>query len=186
MPLRRSLFTAAVLSLGAGVVHVAAMFSHLQESAALAVAFGVVAVLQLALGGRLLVRRPPSRRLLGAGALLQLAAVVAWGLSRTMGLPFGGEGVEAVMLPDVVAVVLQLGAVIVLALAALEPVAARPRIPKHALAVAVATATLAMGVTSVAVAGLADGHHTDGHADGHAADADHVDDPSAPAHSHDD
>lgn len=108
----------AAASAGAGIIHVSVILEH-RDEAMLAVGFALVAWFQLATA-YLVLRRPHSRDLLGAMALGNVGALVAWALSRTSGLPFGlHDGVPEAAGPlDVTAAVLQVG-VVVLALAAL-------------------------------------------------------------------
>lgn len=101
---------AAVLSIGAGVVHISAAGGH-TELPVLFTGFIVVAVLQLALGGMLL-RRRPSRFLALAGLALMVGSIGAWLLSRTVGLPYleGGHQ-EPVGFKDGVTVLFELGSI---------------------------------------------------------------------------
>lgn len=81
------LFLACALAWGAGVIHVAAAVSHLDEFVLFAVFFEVLALAQFAWGVALY--RAPSRRLLLVGAIGSLAVVALWAVSRTSGLPIG-------------------------------------------------------------------------------------------------
>ncbi len=81
------LFLACALAWGAGVIHVAAAVSHLDEFVLFAVFFEVLAVAQFAWGVALY--RAPSRRLLLWGAIGSLVVVALWTVSRTAGLPIG-------------------------------------------------------------------------------------------------
>jgi hypothetical protein len=101
---------AAVLSFGAGVVHVSAAGDH-TEVPILFAGFIVVAVLQVALGARLLWRRP-SRPLVAAGLALMVGSIGVWLVSRTVGLPFPEDGhQEPVGFKDGVTVLFELGAI---------------------------------------------------------------------------
>ena len=82
---------AAILSIAAGAVHVAASNSHL-DVGALGVLLGVTGVAQLALGVVILIA--PSTRGLQIVAVVNGLAVLAWALSRTVGLPLPGEAGE--------------------------------------------------------------------------------------------
>ncbi|HEX2046379.1 MAG TPA: hypothetical protein VHF27_01355 [Acidimicrobiales bacterium] len=112
---------AGALSAGAGLVHAAAAGSHAGEDTAVLL-FALTAVVQVVVGGVAFAR--PSRPVLVAAALVNLAVVGAWALSRTSGLPIDGfREPEAVGLQDLTATVLEgLGAV-----AALVALAVRPR-----------------------------------------------------------
>ena len=100
---------AAIASLGAGLVHVAAAADH-SERALMMVGFEVVAILQVALGCLLLWRRP-STAVLGGGLALMIISIGLWAVSRTVGLGFiSGEHVEPISFRDSVAVLFQLAA----------------------------------------------------------------------------
>src|SRR5947207_15838205 len=77
----------ATLSAGAGAIHLAMVPSHWGESVAEGVGFAVSGWLQLGFAALVLTR--PSRVLLWLGAALNAAAIAAWIVSRTAGLPFG-------------------------------------------------------------------------------------------------
>ncbi|HUR50486.1 MAG TPA: hypothetical protein VMZ11_00010 [Mycobacteriales bacterium] len=77
------------LSYFAGLVHVVALPAHARESALFGAFFAVAAAAQL--GYAVVLARHPSRRVLEVGALGQLALVVLWALTRTVGLPVGPE-----------------------------------------------------------------------------------------------
>lgn len=138
--------TAITLTAAAGVLHVAAALAHRDVSLLLTVAFLAVAAIQLA--GGLTAQRWP-----GATAELvtatNLAAVGAWAVSRTVGLPLVGTGVEPVGLGDVTTVVLQLAAV--------GSIVLGPRLHLAPLA-------LVAGLGAVALAAPTVGHaHDDAH-----------------------
>jgi hypothetical protein len=100
-PVERSMaWILAILSLGAAAIHLAAAPSHYVELGDLGAGFLVAAVLQARwarsiLGGA-------SRRTLVVGAAINATIVVAWVVSRTLGLPVGPTpGVpESIGLPD--------------------------------------------------------------------------------------
>jgi hypothetical protein len=83
----------ASLSLAAGIIHLAMVPSHAQLGTLDAVGFAVVGWLQV-LGAVALMARP-SRLLLQAVVVLNLAVVALWVWSRTTGLPFGAHAGEA-------------------------------------------------------------------------------------------
>ncbi len=81
---------AAILSFGAGVLHISAAGDHTHLPVLFA-GFVAVAVLQIALGV-LLLRRPPSRLIIAAAVLMTLSSIGIWLVSRTAGLPFIEDG----------------------------------------------------------------------------------------------
>ncbi|MEA2398418.1 MAG: hypothetical protein QOK25_1974 [Thermoleophilaceae bacterium] len=81
------LFLACGLAWGASVIHVEAAIEHLQEFALFSVFFALLAATQLLWG--ILLYRSPGRKLLIAGAVMSLAVVALWLVSRTSGLPIG-------------------------------------------------------------------------------------------------
>ena len=102
---------AAILSIGAGVIHYSAAGDHTNLPVMFA-GFVVVATLQVALGALLLWRREPSRRLVVAGLALMLGAIGVWLLSRTAGLPFLEDGhAEPIGFKDGVTVLFELASI---------------------------------------------------------------------------
>ncbi len=83
------LFIACGLAWITGLIHVLAAIQHLDEYALYALFFIVLAITQCAWG--VAIYRAPSRKLLSAGAILSLAVVALWIISRTSGLPIGPE-----------------------------------------------------------------------------------------------
>jgi hypothetical protein len=83
----------ALLSAGAGIIHLAVLGPHLRESWLLGAFFAVVGLAQLA--WPLLVMTRPSRGLWLAGVVGNALVVVVWILSRTVGLPLGAEAGHA-------------------------------------------------------------------------------------------
>ena len=77
---------AAILSIGAGVIHISAAGDH-TNLPVMFVGFMVVAGLQITLGGLLLSGRP-SRLTIAAGVALMVSSLGLWVLSRTAGIPF--------------------------------------------------------------------------------------------------
>lgn len=71
----------------AGLVHLVALPAHARESALFGAFFAVVASAQLVYA--VVLARRPVRRVVEAGVLGQLALVVVWALTRTVGLPIG-------------------------------------------------------------------------------------------------
>jgi len=97
------LYVSACASAGAGLVHAAAAGSH-NDDTAIAWLFAVTAVLQIGWAAVVLVR--PWTAIVAAGGALNAACVVAWVLSRTVGLVGPLAGVEAVGTPDAIAALL--------------------------------------------------------------------------------
>ena len=81
---------AAILSIGAGVIHISAAGDHTDLPVMFA-GFLLVAALQIALGA-LLLRRPPSRLIIAGAVAVTLSSIGLWLLSRTAGLPFLPDG----------------------------------------------------------------------------------------------
>jgi hypothetical protein len=79
------LFVMCGLSWAAGLIHVAAAISHVEEYAPYALFFELLALAQFLWGMALY--RAPSRKLLSAGAAMSVLVVALWILSRTSGLP---------------------------------------------------------------------------------------------------
>lgn len=79
----------AVLLAAAGGLHLAALPAHLNEPAAAATFFAVVALGQLA--GAVLVATRPSSRTTVAIVVGNMVVLAIWAVSRTTGLPVGGE-----------------------------------------------------------------------------------------------
>ena len=168
--LRRSLvLTLAGLSAGAAVIHLAAAPGHFEEIGNLAVGFVASAIFQAAwirwcLAG-------PSRTTMAIGIAGNLAIVVAWAWTRTVGLPLLGTtiGPEPVGFPDGASVVFELLLVAGIAARwfgldiALGKIQGAARLSRIALIPAIATVLL---TTSLATVALASG-------EAHGADDDH-------------
>jgi hypothetical protein len=97
----------AALSLGAAFVHFAVMGEHFDMSIAHGVFFAAAAWLQLAFALGVVLR--PSRGMLWFGALLNLAIMGAWLVSRVWGVPFGTPAwtPESAQFPDVLSTVFE-------------------------------------------------------------------------------
>ncbi|MBA2361926.1 MAG: hypothetical protein H0V86_00110 [Chloroflexia bacterium] len=104
---RQISYTAAVLSLVAGLLHVSAMPRHYAEWWGYGAFFLVVAIAQVLLSDGLLYR--PRRRLILVGVIGNLAVISLYVVTRTVGIPFFGphagevEAVGAIDLASVVA-----------------------------------------------------------------------------------
>lgn len=122
---------AAILSFGAGVIHLSAAGDH-TELPVMFASFILVAALQIALGA-LLLRRPPSRLIIAAAVAMTLSSIGLWVISRTAGLAFiGGEHVEAVGFKDGITKLLEI-ATIPMLLLLLSPELARVSLPSRRL-----------------------------------------------------
>jgi hypothetical protein len=173
---------AGVASLGAGAIHAAAIGVHAEHRPA-ALAFMVVATLQLGWGGLALVRQ--GRGLALAGVLLNTAAVAGWALAKTIGIGVidGLDTPEPIQSADAVAAGLALAAVLVATLAVVRP-GSPTRLRSQMTGAALAVLGLSMfgmvtGGTHVHAAGASDDHHgagvaDDHHAAGAGAGADHA------------
>ena len=82
-----SVLVAALLSVGAGLLHAVAAPAHLAQAALYGAFFVGTAALQVLWAYAVATR--PSRALLLAGALGQLAVVATWAMTRTYGVPLG-------------------------------------------------------------------------------------------------
>jgi hypothetical protein len=152
------LVVAALASAGAGLVHAAAAGSH-DGDAAVAWLFAVTAVLQLGWAALVVVR--PWRVVVVAGLVLNAACVVAWVLSRSVGLAGPLAGVEDVGTADTVAAVLAAVACLG-AIATLLTRAATPGRLDRPVLVGAVIAVVALVVPAMATP------HTHDHADDHA------------------
>jgi hypothetical protein len=97
----------AVLSASAGAIHLVMVPSHWGESVAEGLGFATIGWLQLGFAAIVLTR--PSRVLLWVGAALDAAAIAAWAVSRTAGLPFGAHSghAESATFVDITCVVFE-------------------------------------------------------------------------------
>jgi hypothetical protein len=111
----------ATLLVAAGAIHLAMVPSHASASTSEGLTFAAVGSVQLLLG--VVVAQRASWLVLGAAAIVSLASIGAWVVSRTTGLPYGAhEGVaEAATTVDVTTVVLEFLAVVVVAVLAFAP-----------------------------------------------------------------
>lgn len=136
-PVRLVAQVAAVLSIGAGVLHVSAAGDHTQLPVMFA-GFMLVAILQIALGV-LLLRRPLSRVLFAGAVAMMLSSIGLWVLSRTAGLPFiEGGHLEPIGFKDGVTKLFELASIPALLLLLspdLSRVSVPPRFGSHALAI---------------------------------------------------
>ena len=163
----------ALTSFAAAAIHFAVTGDHFQEGVAFGLFFAALAWAQLLWAVGILLA--PSRLLLLAGLAGNLAVVVIWAVSRTVGLPLGPEAgtAEPVGVADVAATILELLIVSGTALLLSRGASVETRRVRVSQAVPVALAV--MGLTSWAIfAGADHSHVEDAHE--HAAEA--------PAHDH--
>jgi hypothetical protein len=170
--LRTTTFLTAVASLGAGGIHLAASGPHLAESVPLGVSFLVVGWLQVLLAAAFW-RRPTWLGAVGLAAL-HIAALAAWAVSRTVGLPFGHVGPEPLGVGGLTAVGLQVVGLAAVAWFLREPARVRP-LPFVA---ALGAAAVVLGGASVAVVdvGAGHGHETGSGTSGSQGSDDHASD----------
>jgi hypothetical protein len=117
-PLR---YLLAGLSGAAGAIHLAMVPSHMDEWAAEGVAFAIAGWGQLVMALLLVAR--PSRALLRATIIANVAFVGAWVVSRTAGSPFGPHAghAESASLVDVTTVGFEIALVLLAAVTLLRP-----------------------------------------------------------------
>lgn len=171
------LVTAALLSVGAAVIHAAVAGPHFEVYAPFGLLF-----LASALGQTIwavLLLAAPSSRLLVAGVAGNLGILATWALSRTSGLPLGPEPgtPESIGAIDIAASAFELGLVVavLLLIATRGPLATPGRQMKHFAAIA---AAILVAVTGAAFAKEQSGA---GH---HGAATEHDADPAPdPAHA---
>ncbi|MGQ0631568.1 MAG: hypothetical protein ACT4P1_11030 [Sporichthyaceae bacterium] len=160
---RPLLALAAFASTGAGVVHLAVAPEHRDWWASVAF-FAALGAFQIG-WATLVLFRPIAPRIVFLGAIVNVAALMTWVISRTSGIPFGPkQGVaESMARADVLASVL--GAVVVVASLAVTRGWGLParRTRRRSLVVTGAGGVLVSAMSIVALTGVS-GH---GHADGH-------------------
>jgi hypothetical protein len=174
------LYLLAGLSAAAGVIHLAMVPSHMGEWAAEGIAFAVVGWLQL-IGALLIVGRP-SRLLLAASILANMAFVGAWVVTRTSGPPWGPHAgvAESASSVDITTVAMEMALVLLAALALIRPglaLLAGPIARRGALGGATAIVVLA----SVVLASPSARNHAHGHDE---AGTGHTHGAAAAGHSH--
>ena len=174
----------AALSAAAGVIHLVMVPSHMAQSTVEGIGFAVAGWTQLVIAALVLIA--PSRALLRASMVANLAFIGAWVVSRTAGLPFGENAghAESVGILDLTCVGLE-AALIIASCAVL----ARPglgsalRGPRLGVAAAVPIGILALTTAAIASPG-ARNHAHDSHGNTAMA-ADHRDGASAAGGHHD-
>src|SRR5437879_1142172 len=148
-----TLYTAALLTLGAALLHLAVAPVHMREYLPFGLFFLTLGSLQIMLAVEIVAR--PTRRLALIAGLASLGVVGLWYVSRTRGLPIGPTpGVaEEVGITDVICSLMQLvSAVLFLMSAARRPPQRRMR---HLWRLALAAAPSTLLVTLVTSAGVA-------------------------------
>jgi len=108
------LLVAAGLSFAAAAIHIAVVPEHFTESAPEGIAFGVLAVFQLATGA--LLQLGAANRLKVLIVAVNLGAALMWAITRTAGVPFISElaSPEAIGIRDIAATAFELGIVAIL------------------------------------------------------------------------
>jgi len=107
---RRWLFRAALLSVGAGLIHLVMGPIYFEDWLGYGAFFFGAAALQV-LGAFLMVAYPLSRGLLWAGIIGNAGIVTLWAVTRTVGIPFFGPDagvVQPVGVADAAATILEL------------------------------------------------------------------------------
>jgi hypothetical protein len=140
----------ASLCAGAGIIHLVMAPIHASSSAVEAAAIALAGWVQLGLAVHLLVK--PTRPALVATVAANVVFLLAWAVSRTVGLPVGAHpGAESVGAVDLICAVIE-GAAVILAGVALVRPRAVARIPREgwALLAGIPVLTL-LGVTLVVV-----------------------------------
>jgi hypothetical protein len=179
---------AGTFSIGAGAIHASAIGVHAEHRQA-ALAFTVVAALQLAWGGLALLRS--GRFVTVLGGMIGIGAIGGWLLAKSQGIGFisGMEQAERVQLADGLAALLAAVSVVlvVVALATERGTSAlrRPMTLGAVAVTAIAFAGMVAGGTHAHASG--DGHDTaagHGGSDDHAAAADEHDDDHGPGEVH--
>jgi hypothetical protein len=175
----------AALLVGAGAVHLAMAPSHFGESTTEGVGFLVAAWLQIGLAVGILLR--PSRGVVVGTILASAGSIVAWIVSRTVGLPFGVHSghAESVTIVDGVTVAME-AATIVLAAMLLSPSVRRFRSNPAAIVGIVAVLVLTSSILASPAARdhAAHAHGSHAHSEATASesgDAPHTHDHSAGA-----
>ncbi|SDP33903.1 hypothetical protein SAMN04489867_2117 [Pedococcus dokdonensis] len=185
---------AALLTVGAALIHVGVSADHFQEWWAAGLFFLVSAAAQLGWAVWCW-SRPVSRRVLLAGAGGSVALALVWVVSRSSGLPIGPEAgvAEPVGVADTVCVALEVlsAALAVVAATAWAPSRLRsPSTPHRAAAITGAVAALTLVASGAAIAAPGHGHATDEasasttHSHGDAT-TDEGDDAEGAVHAHD-
>lgn len=162
----RHLPLAALLIAGAGATHLAAAVPHFSNNPLYGTLFVGAGWVQVLLAAMLLTRARVGVAWAAIG--VNAAAVVSWGVSRTVGLPLAH--VEPVLLADAVTVALEVAAIGVL-VARLRGATFAFRGGQVTALSLVAVLALAAGGSTVAIAGLGTGDDHHGEASDEGGDA---------------
>ena len=87
---KRWQYAAAVLSMLAGWIHVFFAPEHFEEWVGYGVFFVVASICQMLFALIVVTNIPPRREVLWAGILGNMALIVLWGVTHTLGIPFFG------------------------------------------------------------------------------------------------
>jgi hypothetical protein len=149
----------AAASAGAGVIHLAMVPSHWGGSAAEGLGFAICGWLQLVFAATVLTRA--SRALIRMGVVLNLAAIAAWIVGRTAGLPFGAHSghAESAGFVDVTCVVFEGALVVACAVFFLRP-RLTSRFGRGGLAFAGIAGLSVLALTTAALASPGARNHT--------------------------
>ena len=156
---RRSLrYPAAMLTLGAGVIHLSVAPDHVREYLPFGLLFLGVGAAQVVLAAVILLR--PSPRPLIAAALIAFGCMVVWVISRTVGLPVGPspDRPEAVLFPDLITSVFEAISIVLLLVLILRGPRQLPRRRRWLLVGAIPLAVLfTLVLSSLTVVGVLTG-----------------------------
>jgi hypothetical protein len=145
---------AAALSVGAAIIHIAVIETHQQEYPPFGVAFAALALFQVVWAMAVVVS---SGRLISiSGVVVNTGALIAWAVSRTVGLPMGPDpGVpEEIGSLDIAAVALEIALVALLAWSARRPASGDWRVALPAQRAAVVLGSCALAIVFVTTAAL--------------------------------
>lgn len=165
----RHLPLAALLTAGAGATHLAAAVPHFASTPLYGTLFVAAGWIQVLLAAVLLTRGRVE--LAWAAVVVNATAVVAWAVSRTVGLPLAHP--EPVLLADAVTVALEVAAIGVL-IARLRGATFGFRGGQATALSVVAVLALATGGSTLAIAGLGtgDAHHGEASEQGESTEGD--------------
>lgn len=110
-------YVAAVLLLVAGLIHAMVIVEHFEEWWGYGLFFVVITVYQLWLAYILFKHTFPDSTILWAGILGNIAIIVIWIYTRTLGIPFGPETgeIEGIGMLDTISKLAEVGAILFLA-----------------------------------------------------------------------
>ncbi|MEK7061751.1 MAG: hypothetical protein AAB957_00620 [Patescibacteria group bacterium] len=111
-------YVAAFLSLVAGLIHAVVIIEHFEEWWGYGMFFVVVTIYQLFLAYILFTTHSPSHAVLWVGIIVNIAIIVLWIYTRTLGVPFGPETgeVESIGTLDTISKLAELGTILFLAM----------------------------------------------------------------------